>query len=416
MPDTVMSPDMPGEVATGRPDRAPLVAFVADPASETALREGLADAAPFGLEVRRATIRQAIAALQKMPTPRVVIVDISGEDQPVSALVDLSDVVEPDVRVLVIGDREDTNFYRQITRGLGALEYLYKPLTRAMVARHFGGWVGGGRPAPEVVHGGRVISVTGCRGGAGATTIATNLAWHFAQDVRRHTLLLDPNLHTGDAALLLGAKSGNGLRTALESPQRIDELFIERTAQPAGDRLFVMASEEKLTDHPVLGDDAVRLLLAIVRKRYNFIIVDAALQSTPMHRDFLDCSHQRVIVAEPTLSGVRDTLRLVSLPNGPSQARRPILILNRVGQPGTLTRRQVEDAISAKIDVVIPFLPRLTRNAALVGQPAAATKGPFRTAILELAREAAFTRLIDAEPAASKSSPRRLLARLTRRA
>ena len=303
MPDTVMAPDMPGEVATGRPDRAPLVAFVADPASETALREGLADAAPFGLEVRRATIRQAIAALQKMPTPRVVIVDISGEDQPVSALVDLSDVVEPDVRVLVIGDREDTNFYRQITRGLGALEYLYKPLTRAMVARHFGGWVGGGRPAPEVVHGGRVISVTGCRGGAGATTIATNLAWHFAQDVRRHTLLLDPNLHTGDAALLLGAKSGNGLRTALESPQRIDELFIERTAQPAGDRLFVMASEEKLTDHPVLGDDAVRLLLAIVRKRYNFIIVDAALQSTPMHRDFLDCSHQRVIVAEPTLSG-----------------------------------------------------------------------------------------------------------------
>jgi pilus assembly protein CpaE len=399
MPDTNLATAAApvGDVNAGRPDRAPLLGFVADAASEAVLREGLEDAAPMGLELRRATIRQAIAALQKMPTPRTLIVDISGEEQPVSTLVDLSEIVEPDVRVLVIGDREDTNFYRQLTRGLGVVEYLYKPLTRGMVTRLFGPWIGSGEPVADTVQGGRIVSVTGVRGGAGATTIAANLAWHFGHDVRRHTLLLDPNLHTGDAALLLGAQAGSGLRTALETPDRIDELFIERTTHPAGDRLWVMASEEKLSEQPAIAAGAVQRLLSTVRRRYNFVIVDAPFQATQMHRDFLDLSHQRIIVLEPSLSSARDGLRIIGLPNGPAQARRPILVLNRAGQTGGLTTAQMEQAVGAKMDITIPFLPRLARTAASLGEPAVAARGPFRDAIMALAREAAFTRLVDAE-------------------
>lgn len=404
-----------GDIAAGRPDRAALFGFVTDAASEAALREGLADAAPGGIELRRATIRQAIAALQKMPTPRVLIVDISGEDQPVSALVDLSEIVEPDVRVLVIGDREDTNFYRQVTRGLGAAEYVFKPLTRGMVARLFGPWIGTGEPAREAMQGGRVISVTGVRGGAGATTIAANLAWHFANDVRRHTLLLDPNLHTGDAALLLGAKASNGLRTVLETPDRIDELFIERTAQPVGDRLFVMASEEKLAEQPAIAAGAIPKLLSTVRRRYNFVIVDAPFGAAPVNRDLLDLVHQRIIVMEPSLSATRDALRLIALPSGPGQARRPILVLNRANQPGCLTRSQIEQTIDVPIDVSIPYLPRVARSAATLGEPAAKAKGPFRDAILALAREAAFTRLVDADSNGSGRSRQSFWSRLAAR-
>ncbi|HLB98859.1 MAG TPA: pilus assembly protein, partial [Acetobacteraceae bacterium] len=121
-----------------RLDRSRIIAFVGNQETEAALREGLLEAVPQGFEIRRGTVRVAIAALQKMPTPHTLIVDVSGEDQPLSALGGLSSVVEPDVRVLVIGDRDDLNFYRQVTRGLGALEYLYQPLMRDMVARHFG--------------------------------------------------------------------------------------------------------------------------------------------------------------------------------------------------------------------------------------------------------------------------------------
>ena len=96
--------------------------------------------------------------------------------------------------------------------------------------------------------GGRVVTVTGARGGTGASTIAANLAWHFGVEARRHTVLLDADLHRGTAAMLLGAKIGPGLRTVLEAPDRIDELFVERAAQPVSKRLHVLAGEEKLTE------------------------------------------------------------------------------------------------------------------------------------------------------------------------
>ena len=195
--------------ADAKPDDRPrVIAFIGDQETETALREGLVEALPLGFEVHRGTVRAAMTALRKMPTPHALIVDISGEDQPLSALAELSEVVEPGVRVLVIGDRDDLNFYRQMTHVLGVLEYLYRPLMRDMVARYFGPVIAHGTPATEGVTGGRVVTVTGTRGGVGASTIAANLAWHFGVEAMRHTVLLDADLHRGTAAMQIGAKTG----------------------------------------------------------------------------------------------------------------------------------------------------------------------------------------------------------------
>ena len=120
-----------------RPDRLTVLAFLGDPATEQVLRDGLGDLVANGLDVRRGTVRTAISAMAKLPTPEVLIVDIANEDQPLHALGELSDVVEPGVRVLVIGDTDDVDFYRHITRGMGVMEYIFKPITREAVARHF---------------------------------------------------------------------------------------------------------------------------------------------------------------------------------------------------------------------------------------------------------------------------------------
>jgi pilus assembly protein CpaE len=124
--------------------------------------------------------------------------------QPLTALHDLSFVTEPDVRVLVIGEIDNLDFYREVTRGLGALEYLSKPVTRDMIARHFAPLVAGRAPILESGQGGRVLTITGVRGGVGATTIAVNLAWHFGVAADRHTVLLDPDLHMGTGPRLTG--------------------------------------------------------------------------------------------------------------------------------------------------------------------------------------------------------------------
>ena len=378
-----------------RPDRMGLIGFVTDAASEEAIRTGLADCVQEAMDIRRGGVRAATAAMQKQATPRILIVDVSGESQPLSALGDLSTVVEPDVRVLVIGELDSLDFYREVTRGLGASDYLPKPLSRDTVARHFAPFVLGQGPSTEGVLGGRVVSLTGVRGGVGTTTLAVNLAWHFGVTMRRHTVLVDPDLHLGSASFLLNIQPGPGLRMALEAPERIDALLAERAAQPAAERLHVLAGEEKLVVQPNHAQGAGAMLIEALRRRYNFIVADVPFGPVPLYRELLDLSHQRVLVMEPTLAAVRDTLRLLALPPGPGQTQRPVIVLNRLGIPGGLQRRQIEDALKVKVDVVIPDLPKQISAAATMGEPAITSSTGFRAGIHEIARQVAFLGLLD---------------------
>jgi pilus assembly protein CpaE len=396
--------DAMADPAIQRHDRPSLVAFVTDAHSEEALEDGLADVVPGKLDIRRGSLRGAIAAMQKEATPKVLVVDVSGEDQPLTALGDLAHVVEPDVCVLVIGELDGVDFYREITRGLGAADYLPKPLTRDKVARHFAMLVRGQAPVTEALLGGRAVGITGVRGGVGATTIATNLAWHFGVTLRRHTVLFDPDLHLGAAAFMLNAQPGGGLKMALEAPDRIDTLLAERAAQPVSERLHVLAGEEKAAVIPNYAPGAAGALLEALRTRYNFIVADVPFAPVPLYRDLLDQVHQRVLVMEPTLAAVRDALRLMALPNGPKQNQRPVLILNRVGIAGGLNRRQVEDALKMKVDVAIPDLPRQVGQAATLGEPAITKSSGFRSGILELARQVAFLGMLDSSIGAASGS------------
>jgi pilus assembly protein CpaE len=380
----------------GRHDRPNCMAFVADGATETAVQEGLGDLMPGGVESRRGGIRAAISAMQKMPTPRVLIVDLSGEDSPLSALEQLSDVVEPHVCVLVVGEVISLDFYREVTRGFGAMEYMAKPLTRDSVARHFGPLAQGRAPTGEAALGGRMLAVTGVRGGVGASTIAVNLAWYFGVTVRRHTVLLDSDLHFGTTSFLLNVPPGRGLSTALQTPERIDSLLAERAATPVTDRLHVLSTQEPLAEQHEHAPRAAETLVDALRRRYNFIVADVPFRPLPLNRELLDLAHRRILVMDPTLASIRDALRLMGMRAGPAQTRRPILVLNRQNVPGGLNRRQFEDALKQKVDIVIPDLPKVVGQAATLGKPAATLRGPFQLAIKELSNQVAAGRLLDA--------------------
>ena len=86
----------------------------------------------------------------------------------------------------------------------------------------------------------------------------------------------------------------------------------------------------------------------------------------------------------------------MALPKGPGQSQRATIVLNRIGLPGGLTRRQIEDALKLKVDVVIPDLPRHVGNAATLGEPALVNSSAFRNKIAEVAQRVASMRMVDA--------------------
>jgi len=383
------------EASAGRPaspNRPFAVAYTADSASEAALRAGLSEL-PSGIVFRRGTIQAAIRYLSRSPTPQVLIVDVSGASDPLVALDDLANVCEPDVKVLVTGDRTDVGFYREITRSLGVVEYLSKPLTRDGVARLFLPVLKGRLPAGGQQPGGRVITVTAAHGGAGATTVATNLAILLAEISRGYVALVDLNLQDGAAALALGVAPGAGLRVALEDPARVDALFLDRTAVTVNERLRLLAADEALEEAPEPTLEGVARLMTLLRRRFNYVVLDMPKRAGPALRSIYALAQTRLLVVTPDLLSLRGAKRFRGMLAATAGDDRAIPLLNHAGMPGALTPALIEQGLGEKPALSLPHLPKPLLAAANLGVAAVTRSKAFRLAMLEVTREVSGQRL-----------------------
>ncbi len=365
--------------------RAPLLAFVADEDTETALRGGLLNAIE-GADIRHGTIIHAIRYLANEPTPRALVVDIAGVPNVLTELDNLSSVCSPDVRVLMVGDINEIGLYRHLVRNMGAAEYVHKPLTRDRVARLFVPHISGVTPDPAASHGGSVIAVCGARGGVGTTTVAVNLAIHLAESTRGHVSLLDMHLKQGTTALLLGVKSVNGLRIALEQPERADALFLDRVSVEINPRLRLIAADEAFDGTPLPTPEGVRSVLELLRRRFNYIVMDLPIPATLAEMQPLRDARHLILVMTPDIVSIRDADRLRQLATALGTSHSTI-VLNRVGMPGALKPALIEQGLDCKPTVLIPELGKQLGRAANLGRPALSECASFKRAISLLAQE-----------------------------
>jgi pilus assembly protein CpaE len=378
--------------------RLPLLAFVADDETETALREGFSSTAG-NPEIRRGTIQHAIKFLARQPTPRCLVVDISKISNPREELDRLARVCKPDVRVLVVGDEVDLDFYRDIVRLMGVAEYVHKPVTRDIVARLFVPQFTGTGLDANALRGGTVVAVCSARGGVGTTTVAINLALQLGASTRGHVALLDLHLQRGTTALMLGVKPAGGLRLALEQPERADALFLDRVTVAINERTRLISAEEPFEGPPFSASpEGMRLVLDFLRRRFNYVVVDLPLPASTAEQEAMRAARHLLMVMTPDLAGVRDTERLrkaaATLRTGQTS-----IVLNRVGMPGCLTLPMIEAGLGAKPTVLIPDLGKQMRRAANLGNPALAESASFRKAMALLVQEvsgAAATRIVGA--------------------
>jgi pilus assembly protein CpaE len=365
--------------------RLPVLAFVSDDDTETALRAGLLNTVD-GVQVHRGTILHAIKHLAKEATPRALIVDIARVPHPMEELENLARVCTPDVRVLVIGDDSDVGLYRELVRNMGVAEYVHKPLTRDQVARLFVPQIAGVTLDTSATRGGSVIAVCGARGGVGATTVAVNLALQLTAATRGHVALLDLHLRQGTTALMLGVKPEGGLRIALEQPERADALFLDRVAVEVNERLRLVAADESLDGTPSPTPDGMRRVLDLLRRRFNYVVIDLPMPANLAEMQALRGARHLLAVMAPDLAGIRDAVRLRELAAALGNNHAAI-VLNHFGMLGGLKLPLIEQGLGGKPAVVIPELGKQLGRAANLGKPALGECAPFRKAMALLAQE-----------------------------
>jgi len=251
---------------------------------------------------------------------------------------------------------------------------------------------------------GRVVTVFGSRGGVGSTTVAVNLAWLLAHETSCKVALIDLDLRLGTVALSLDLEPTHGLREVLESPDRIDSLFISSAMARASETLSVLSAEEPLGDHLRIDAAAFDALIADLRANFDWIVVDAPRAAAiPEDRIFAQAD-KVMLVSDLSLAGMRDAVRIAGWIKSSATRATLSVVVNKAGMhiKAEVPRADFERGIEIKVAQVLPFDPKTAGAASNVGRPiAVAAKG---TAIAKGLRQICAGFATAEKPVRAKSS------------
>jgi len=212
-------------------------------------------------------------------------------------------------------------------------------------------------------------AVIGTRGGVGASTLATSLAWLFSADEKMPTALLDLDVHFGTGALALDLEPGRGLTDAIENPARIDGLFIERAMIRANDNLAILSAEAPMSSPLMTDGSAFVQLEEEFRQAFEMTVVDLPRNMLINFPHLLSDVNVALIVAEMTLASARDTIRILAWLKANAAHVQPVVVANKV-QSGVaeISKADFEASIERKIAFSIPYDVKSATNAAKLGQ------------------------------------------------
>jgi pilus assembly protein CpaE len=327
--------------------------FVRDRDSEGVIRQCLSDVEVPNVEFINGTVEAAIPVLKERASPRLLIVDIHDVEDPTTRIQELANVCDPGTGVIVVGETNDIRLYRGL-KAAGVVEYYFKPLVRSLVALTCHRILIG-NTEQTISQTGKLIFVMSIRGGAGGTMITALIAWYLAEIQKRRVGLIDLDLQYGDSALQLDVAPSHALKQAMDHPERVDELFLERGVIRVGNRLGLMASLEPLDDIVAPDEGAVLSLLEHMLDHYRYVFVDIPATLAPRLLRLLHLPGMILLVSTESLTCARDVARWRETIGPNSAEHTTVHVLNKSGAPDSLPDEEFIRAAGVAPDIMIPF-------------------------------------------------------------
>ena len=297
-------------------------------------------------------------------SPEFLLVELGSKDHKAAFanLDKLANCCEPDTKVIILGSIDELSFYKELIN-MGVSEYLLNPIKIHQLERV---------TTPKVVEEKkddskqvnrnkadcRVISVLGTRGGVGASTISINLAKSFA--ARDYpTLILDFDPDFGVIPLLLDIEPSRGLIDALEKPERVDALFLDRVMTKVNENLYVIGAEKNLSDVSRINDKAAQTLFELLRTRFAYVIIDIPRIEVSNH--YMLQHSENIIITELSIPGLRDTMRLYDLVHDALGNKKITLVANKTGinKKFETPLKNFEAGLGKKVEFTVPFEPEV---------------------------------------------------------
>jgi len=290
----------------------------------------------------------------------------SRDSESLLALVDLLHTEFPDAWVLAIGSASDPQVIIQAVRA-GAREFLPEPLTRESLEAACQRYVEENpRRRREA---GKIYAVTAAKGGAGATSVAINLAAATAKLPSTRVALVDLTYPLGDVAAYLSLKPKYTLGDALQAAQRLDPVLLATfMTEKAG--THILAGQARIEPFPSGARGAVAKLLSVLSDSFTHSVLDL---SGAVSDEFLQSSAERasriLVVLTSEIPAIWRTHRLLNYLDSIGAGEKVDVVLNRSEKSSEILPKDIERTLNRPIRWQLPNNYRATVSSINAGLP-----------------------------------------------
>lgn len=192
-----------------------------------------------------------------------------------------------------------------------------------------------------------VITVFSNKGGSGVSTIATNLGISLKRMTGREVALVDFDVHSGDAAFMLGLTPTRSLGDVLAAA-KIDSASVHDAIIKHDSGLHVLSQPELLDQVDGINAGQVSSVLDILSSTYDLVVVDAPHVFNDLTLEIFDRSSTILLVVEPSIPSVRAARRSLEIfhkLNFMGSSDRVRLVVNRRSDHSAIALPQIEETL-----------------------------------------------------------------------
>jgi pilus assembly protein CpaE len=349
--------------------RISMQAFCESPELAAAIEAAAGDRrmARAHVKVHMGGIAAATEFYQDAATPNLIIVESKlPRDRLDGALDRLAEVCDAGTRVIVVGHVNDVDLYRDlIHRGIS--EYLVAPVDEMALIRGVADLFVERNTRPL----GRTIAFVGGKGGVGSSMVAHNVAWAIARNFDNDVVVADLDLAFGTAGLDFNQDPTQGIAEAINAPERLDDVFLDRLLSRCSDHLSLLAAPATLDRTYDFGETAFEQVIDIAQTGVPAVVLDLPHVWTSWMKKTLLAADEIVLTVEPDLANLRNAKNIVDLLR---QTRRtdapPRLVVNKSGVAKRPEIKIADFAAALNLSpaAIIPFDAQLFGTAANNGQ------------------------------------------------
>lgn len=296
-------------------------------------------------------VDHAINYLQQNQPIDKIILEIDDSKTIIAKLVILSELCVENTRLICIGKDNDVELYRQLIK-LSVEDYYTMPIDNNVLTSIINNSSIQGN-SDNINH--YNLAIVGTRGGLGASTIASNMGWILANDIKASTCLIDTDMFCGTQALMFNQQSNQGLSQALNNAERLDMVFLNRLAISLHKNLDLLCAEHELEAELPLSTGNINNLLNILKQNFKYSILDINYHS-PWLSTYIASTTHVYLALELSISSIRETKRIMELIKIKSPFAKIILLClrNNSLKSSEITPAQFEESLDVNIDYYIP--------------------------------------------------------------